>query len=387
MPSLQRKKSLCLCFTFGVSLTSWEKQGILSRETKPYLDLANDHGYEICFLTYGSSEDIVIAKKIHPIKVIPIFKNTSKPNNKFFELLKSIYYLLKHREKFANYSLLKSNQNLGAWACLILSRVHKKPFLNRAGYEALFFALKKKDSILKCILIYVGQLISYRSADLNLVATDDDANFCYKWYRIKDPSKIEIQPNWVDFQHFKYEQVTEDTKRNLRFLIVARFEPQKNLINTFQALVGLEIELTVVGSGKLEQELKLLSSTLGLNAKFLGNVPYHKLVHLYTQHDVFLLTSYYEGNPKVLIEAMACGMTCIGSNAHGIRSIINEAKNGYLTGTSPSEIRNTVNGVMQNWPESQLNPKEVHDSVKFTNSYSQYLKAEADRLDRLISQN
>ena len=86
-------------------------------------------------------------------------------------------------------------------------------------------------------------------------------------------------------------------------------------------------------------------------------------MHLYTQHDVFLLTSYYEGNPKVLIEAMACGMTCIGSEVHGIRSIINEAKNGYLTGTSPSEIRNTVIGLYKIGQEP-TGPKEVHISVK-----------------------
>ena len=69
-------------------------------------------------------------------------------------------------------------------------------------------------------------------------------------------------------------------------------------------------------------------------------------------------------------------MTCIGSGVHGIRSIINEGKTGYLTGTSTSEIRNTVKGVIQNSRE----PTGLQSSPRLCqipNSYSQYIKAEA----------
>ena len=57
----------------------------------------------------------------------------------------------------------------------------------------------------------------------------------------------------------------------------------------------------MIGSGRLEEELKNLV-TLD-NTNFLENVPHDKLVNLYTQHDIFLLTFIMKKSR--LIEAMA----------------------------------------------------------------------------------
>ena len=56
----------------------------------------------------------------------------------------------------------------------------------------------------------------------------------------------------------------------------------------------------------------------------------------------FILPSLYEGHPKSLIEAMACGVPVIGCRSPGIRSIIEDGHNGFLCDTDSESIRKTV---------------------------------------------
>ena len=43
----------------------------------------------------------------------------------------------------------------------------------------------------------------------------------------------------------------------------------------------------------------------------------------YKASDIFTFLSYKEGMPNALLEAMSCGLPCIGANTEGIKEIIN----------------------------------------------------------------
>ncbi len=51
--------------------------------------------------------------------------------------------------------------------------------------------------------------------------------------------------------------------------------------------------------------------------------------------------------PKALLEAMACGLPCIGSNVEGIREIIKHKENGYLCETDAESIRQAILEVLE----------------------------------------
>lgn len=87
-------------------------------------------------------------------------------------------------------------------------------------------------------------------------------------------------------------------------------------------LVGDGPEMTIVC--KLVSELQLEGSVL-----FLGKQD--NLEELYALSDLLLLLSEKESFGLVLLEAMACGVPCIGTNVGGIPEVIEHGKNGFIS--------------------------------------------------------
>ena len=64
--------------------------------------------------------------------------------------------------------------------------------------------------------------------------------------------------------------------------------------------------------------------------EFPGLVEQAKLPALYRSADAFVLASFTEGHPKVLLEAMACGVPCVASDCAGNRSLVTHGETGLL---------------------------------------------------------
>ena len=84
--------------------------------------------------------------------------------------------------------------------------------------------------------------------------------------------------------------------------------------------------LVVVIRGNLEA----LAKACKVDIELLGVYEQAKLPSVYASSDVFVLASFTEGHPKVLLEAMACGLPCVASDCPGNRSLIAHEKTGLL---------------------------------------------------------
>jgi hypothetical protein len=85
-----------------------------------------------------------------------------------------------------------------------------------------------------------------------------------------------------------------------------------------------------VGDGGLRGDLEQRARAAGVEADFLSVVPHGQLPRHFQSADCFVLPSLSEGNPKALIEAMACGLPCAASARGGIPSMLEDGVTGLL---------------------------------------------------------
>lgn len=101
-----------------------------------------------------------------------------------------------------------------------------------------------------------------------------------------------------------------------RFVAVGRLERQKDyplMLRAFAAGRAPDDTLTIFGEGRARPRLERLVASLGIGTRvrFAGFSP--NIRQQLTQYDVLLLSSRYEGQPGVVVEALACGMPVIAT--------------------------------------------------------------------------
>lgn len=144
--------------------------------------------------------------------------------------------------------------------------------------------------------------------------------------------RVHLIPNGVDTSRFSPRAGARED--GARILYVGRLSAEKNLATAVAAAAKLgsrwPVRLTFVGSGSLGPELRRLAEAAGVVAEFPGVVDHRDLPDWYRRADVFVLPSFTEGHPKVLLEAMASGLACVASDCTGNRAILTDGDNGLL---------------------------------------------------------
>lgn len=109
--------------------------------------------------------------------------------------------------------------------------------------------------------------------------------------------------------------------------MAARYKAQDILMEAVSICwsKGYNIKLRLLGEGKYYQQFRNKSKSLGISqhVRFVGTVPSGGAVreHLDAAH-LFVLPSLVEGLPRSLVEAMARGLPCVGSNVGGIPELL-----------------------------------------------------------------
>ncbi len=118
------------------------------------------------------------------------------------------------------------------------------------------------------------------------------------------------------------------------FANIGSFVPEKNhmfLIDVFYQYY-LKYEhgyLWLIGDGKLGSLLREKTTQLNLNQRIQFWGYREDAIKILKSADIFIMPSKIEGLPAVILEALACGLPVIASNAGGISEVIEHGVNGY----------------------------------------------------------
>lgn len=213
-------------------------------------------------------------------------------------------------------------------------------------------------------VLFLLQNLLYLRANGIVVQTNQIKG--YYWGKLQ--KKITVIENPIDTASLE-QQLDEIPRREKTIISMGRLEPQKDfetLIKAFSVILSLHPDwiVKVFGVGDMYQELVDKTVLYGVydNFKFCGRTetPFAEM----KKASVFVLSSFYEGFPNVLCEAMYAGDLCIASDCvSGPRELIESEKNGWLF-----EIGNAdqLAGILDKCIRNEKNLAQVRDEAEKT---------------------
>lgn len=324
-----KKKVLGIFFTKDVSLELWDKLGILDRELKLLKELTGKTAVRKTVLfTYGGRDDLKY-REILPSNMELVINKLSLPGFCYAFLIPFLNF-----KKINQLDIVRTIQFRGIVPAAICKILLNKNFILRCGFPRAR-GLKRTGRYFRYVLYKIAESIGFRLADV-VVLTDKWAKKCIQEnYGIKD-DKIFIVPNYIDTRLFAPSGKVKKVKDEVCF--VGRLSPVKNLYSLIEAVDAFNGKLKIIGRGELERDLKDFAREKKANVDFLGKIDNSKLPGELKKSEYFVLPSFSEGQPKALLEAMACGLAAVGTDVPGIRTMIEDGVNGILCRTDSEAI-------------------------------------------------
>jgi glycosyltransferase involved in cell wall biosynthesis len=172
--------------------------------------------------------------------------------------------------------------------------------------------------------------------------------------------KVVVLPLGVDVEAFRPRRVLpRDLAEPYRLLSVGRLSAPKGYPLLIESVLllrgrGRSVRLTLVGEGPERATLEKLIAVrdLGDCVRLAGACNHDRLADYYESSDAFVLSSFLEGVPVVLMEAMAMGLPCVATWITGIPEIIERDVEGLLVPpANASAIADAVERLMED-PEA-----------------------------------
>ena len=195
--------------------------------------------------------------------------------------------------------------------------------------------------------VYLKKVVDgfiYRMAHRVLAVSQEIKEIVLKTYGLKD-HKVLVMRNGIVFEESLIGPVDLKKefpilKNKLKLIAVGRLVPLKGfdiLVRAVAEIVnqGLDDLLVLIiggerGEGEERMRLEDLIRDLEVESyvKLLGLR--HDVMGLMRASDIFVIPSRYEGLSIAMIEAMACGLPIIASEAPGLRDYVKNGENGLV---------------------------------------------------------
>ena len=151
--------------------------------------------------------------------------------------------------------------------------------------------------------------------------------------------------------------------RKKRVVFAGKISEKKGVMSLLRCLSDLEepekFSLVLAGGAGNAQEyaaIEALAAQAPCEVSFLGRLSHQELAFTMNSGDIFVLPSFYEGLPLVVIEAMACGLRVVCTDLPGIRPWLDQAIPGHgVLFVAPPAMRNEDEPLPESLPAFERN--------------------------------
>jgi glycosyltransferase involved in cell wall biosynthesis len=78
-----------------------------------------------------------------------------------------------------------------------------------------------------------------------------------------------------------------------------------------------------------------------------SNIPGPQLKFYYSSADLLLLTSFHEGSPNVIKEAMACNCPVVSTEVGDVRFLFGESDGHFISSFDPSDVAEKIQTALE----------------------------------------
>ncbi len=190
-------------------------------------------------------------------------------------------------------------------------------------------------SNLKTNFFILIERVLARFTDRIIVISKGQAKELSERLKIKDKNKLKLIPLGLDLSPFyeaekycglfKRELGLDDTTKLIG--IVGRLVPVKNhrmfldAVKKYKKIDNKKVKFLVIGDGEVGEELKKYSIDFGIKDDVIFTGWRKDLRKVYADLDIVVITSFNEGTPVSIIEAMAAGKPVIATDVGGVRDL------------------------------------------------------------------
>ncbi|MCI0394693.1 MAG: glycosyltransferase family 4 protein [Chloroflexi bacterium] len=243
----------------------------------------------------------------------------------------------------------------------------RTPFAVTYGYDYARFA-RAEGQRRRALVLWLLEQLGLRIANAVIVTTPALRQHVSRFI---PANRVYLIPNTVDTARFA---PAPHLPPGCHLLFVGRLERQKNLFMLLDALEQManKPRLVVVGDGSQRAELLAAAARRGIDLEWHGVLPHESLPGVLRQASAFVLPSLIEGQPKALLEAMSCGLPCVGLNVAGTRDVIRHEETGLLAPPTAAALAAALARLMDDpglahrlgraarrWVESRFSPQQV----------------------------
>jgi teichuronic acid biosynthesis glycosyltransferase TuaC len=147
-----------------------------------------------------------------------------------------------------------------------------------------------------------------------------------------------------------------------QILFVGRLVPLKGLRELLSAMPAViavcpAVELTIIGEGPLDQELRGQADKAGISARvrFISGASPAEISEWLAASDVTCLPSYTEGCPNVVVESLACGRPVVGTEVGGIPELVNRSNGILVRPHDPADLaQGLLQALQRTWDEPDI---------------------------------
>ena len=239
-------------------------------------------------------------------------------------------------------------------------------FLRFFGKKPIVYLRSDGFGEYKAIFGKVGPLIYYFM--FSITCSISNLISCREYILKGKKGKI-INPSQLDSIWLRQPKSIE--VKNFRLLYVGRLKIEKGIFSLFNLIKNKkDISLTVVGSEKKEVSNYINQSNIKILQTQTSKL---KLIKHYDDHNIFVLPSYTEGHPMVVLEALARRRPVIVFE--DIQHIIGNKKGIFVSKRNFINFFGTLNSIKKNYKKIQKDMKKnkLPTNKEFIDKFVKYI--------------